>query len=147
MLQLALTADIKPVLTNAVRYLEPDDALTGDVLDAARHLEPLGIFTPQANAQAWLKPESLMKKLALEITESKELAAKLLKNTEELANALRLDPVSDCDWSRPKTPEKSALGIEGNPFEVLWQKAHAGISWRYPNLSEDKLLPVRHRLH
>ena len=147
MLQLALTVGVKPVITNAVRYLEPDDALTGDVLDAARHLEPLGIFTPQPNAQAWLKPESLMKQLATEIAQSKELAASLLKNTEELANALRLDPVSDCDWSRPKTPEKSALGIEGNPFEVLWQKAHAGIGWRYSNLSEDKLLPVRHRLH
>jgi error-prone DNA polymerase len=147
MLQLALTVGVRPVITNAVRYLEPDDALTGDVLDAARHLEPLGIFTPQPNAQAWLKPESLMKQLATEIAQSKELAASLLKNTEELANALRLDPVSDCDWSRPKTPEKSALGIEGNPFEVLWQKAHAGIGWRYSNLSEDKLLPVRHRLH
>ena len=147
MLQLALTVDVKPVITNAVRYLEPDDALTGDVLDAARHLEPLGIFTPQPNAQAWLKPESLMNQLAVEIAQSQELAASLLKNTEELANSLRLDPVSDCDWSRPKTPEKSALGIEGNPFEILWQKAHAGISWRYPNLSEDKLLPVRHRLH
>jgi len=147
MLQLALTVGTTAVLTNAVRYLEPDDALTGDVLDAARHLEPLGIFTPQPNAQAWLKPESLMKKLAIEIAQSQELAISLLKNTEELANAVRLDPVSDCDWSRPKTPEKSALGIEGNPFEVLWQKAHAGIGWRYPNLSEDKLLPVRHRLH
>jgi error-prone DNA polymerase len=55
--------------------------------------------------------------------------------------------VSDCGWSKPKTPEKSALGIEANPFEVLWQKAHGGINWRYPNQSEDKLLPIRHRLH
>ena len=114
MLQLAITLGVRAVITNAVRYLEPDDALTGDVLDAARHLEPLGIFTPQPNAQAWLKPESLMKKLAIEITQSQELAATLLKNTEELANSLRLDPVSDCDWSRPKTPEKSALGIESS---------------------------------
>ena len=147
MLQLALTVGVRPVLTNAVRYLEPDDALTGDVLDAARHLEPLGIFTPQPNAQAWLKPESMMKQLAVEIAQGEDLAIQILKNTEDLADTLRLDPVSDCDWSRPKTPEKSALGIEGNPFEVLWQKAHAGIQWRYPNLSEDKLLPVRHRLH
>jgi len=147
MLQLALTVGVRPVLTNAVRYLEPDDALTGDVLDAARHLEPLGIFTPQPNAQAWLKPESMMKQLAVEIAQGEDLAIQILKNTEDLAETLRLDPVSDCDWSRPKTPEKSALGIEGNPFEVLWQKAHAGIQWRYPSLSEDKLLPVRHRLH
>jgi error-prone DNA polymerase len=147
MLQLAKTIGIAPVLTNAVRYLEPDDALTGDVLDAARHLEALGLFDPQPNAQAWLKPASLMEKLALEITESKTLALELLSNTEALAKQLRLDPVSDCGWSKPKTPEKSALGIEGNPFEVLWQKAHTGINWRYPDKSEDKLLPIRHRLH
>lgn len=147
MLQLATTIGVKPILTNAVRYLEPDDALTGDVLDAARHLAPLGIFTPQPNAQAWLKPKDFMKKLAVEITQSNELAERLLSNTEELADELRLDPVTDCDWARPKTPEKSALGIEGNPFEVLWQKAHAGINWRYPNLSEEKILPVKHRLH
>ena len=147
MLQLAKTIGITPVITNAVRYLEPDDALTGDVLDAARHLEALGLFDPQPNAQAWLKPASLMEKLALEITESKTLALELISNTEVLAKQLRLDPVSDCGWSKPKTPEKSALGIEGNPFEVLWQKAHTGINWRYPNQSEDKLLPIRHRLH
>ena len=147
MLQLALTTNTQAVLTNAVRYLEPDDALTGDVLDAARQLTPLGIFTPQPNAQAWLKPEHLMQQLALEITQSQDGALRLLKSTQELSDSLRLDPVTDCDWSRPKTPEKSALGIEGNPFEVLWQKAHAGIDWRYPNLSEDKLLAVRHRLH
>ena len=147
MLQLAKTIGITPVITNAVRYLEPDDALTGDVLDAARHLEALGLFDPQPNAQAWLKPASLMEKLALEITESKTLALELISNTEVLAKQLRLDPVSDCGWSKPKTPEKSALGIEGNPFEVLWQKAHTGINWRYPDKSEDKLLPIRHRLH
>jgi error-prone DNA polymerase len=88
-----------------------------------------------------------MEKLALEITESKTLALELLSNTETLAKQLKLDPVSDCGWSKPKTPEKSALGIEGNPFEVLWQKAHTGINWRYPDKSEDKLLPIRHRLH
>ena len=146
-LQLAKTFGITPVLTNAVRYLEPDDALTGDVLDAARHLEALGLFDAQPNAQAWLKPASLMEKLALEVAESKELALELLTNTEALAKQLMLDPVSDCGWSKPKTPEKSALGIEGNPFEVLWQKAHNGIEWRYPNKTEDKLLPIRHRLH
>jgi error-prone DNA polymerase len=147
MLQLAASASIRSVLTNSVRYLEPDDALTGDVLDAARHLEPLGAFTPQPNAQAWLKPERLMRQLALEITESSSDADKLIRSTVSLAERLKLDPVSDCGWSRPKTPEKSALGIEGNPFEVLWQKAHSGINWRYPHQGEDQLLPIRHRLN
>ena len=146
MLQLADNLGIPAVLTNSVRYLEPDDALTADVLDAARHLEPLGEFTPQPNAQAWLKPQKLMEKLAEEITEDKARARKLLDTTQKLAEACSLNPVKDCDWGKPKTPEKALLGIEGNPFEVLWQKAHAAIDWRYPNAREKKLLEVKHRL-
>lgn len=147
MLQLAETVGVKAVLTNAVRYLEPDDALTGDVLDAARHLEPLGLFQSQPNAQAWLKSSEQMFSVAMEITENARLARKLFDTTATIAKSLRLDPVNDCGWSRPKTPEKSALGIEGNPFEVLWRKAHSGINWRYPVASERELIPVRHRLH
>lgn len=147
MLRMATDMNVNSILTNMVRYLEPDDALTGDVLDAARHLEPLGLFTPQPNAQAWLKPPTLMKRLALEIAETLELARGLIARTNRLADELRLDPASDCDWAKPKTPEKSALGIQGNPFELLWQKAHAGIALRYPGLGEAALLPIRHRLN
>ncbi|MFM7030336.1 MAG: PHP domain-containing protein, partial [Micrococcales bacterium] len=67
LLELADALGIPAVLTNSVRYLSPDDALTADVLDAARHLEPLGMFQPQPNAQAWLKPAEAMEALALEI--------------------------------------------------------------------------------
>jgi len=146
MLQLADASNLPAVLTNSVRYLTPDDALTADVLDAARFLEPLGFFQVQPNAQAWLKPTTLMRALAEEICEDQDRAAKLLQDTEKLANRCRLDPVSDCGWMKPKTPEKSALGIDGNPFEVLWQKAEAGMHWRYPGASEAMLAKVKHRL-
>ena len=146
MLQLADTLGIPAVLTNSVRYLSPDDALTADVLDAARYLEPLGNFEPQANAQGWLKPANLMHKLAEEITEDRARAKKLLDTTELLAQKCELNPEKDCGWGKPKTPEKVLLGIDGNPFEVLWQKAHAAIDWRYPRARENKLIEVKHRL-
>jgi len=146
MLQLADNLGVPAVLTNAVRYLEPDDALTADILDAARFLEPLGKFEPQPNAQAWLKSKTLMQLLAKEITEDTDRAKKLLATTEQLAEACRLNPEKDCSWGKPKTPEKSLLGIDGNPFEVLWQKANTAIAWRYPTASEKKLTEVRHRL-
>jgi error-prone DNA polymerase len=146
MLQLADALSIPTVLTNAVRYLEPDDALTADVLDAARHLEPLGLFTPQPNAQAWLKPSISMQSLAIEICGDVSRALQLLDSTEKLANRCRLDPVNDCAWGKPKTPEKNALGIEGNPFEVLWQKAHSGIDYYYRNANAALLSQVHHRL-
>lgn len=137
---------IPAVLTNAVRYLSPDDALTADVLDAARHLEPLGMFEPQPNAQAWLKTHGQMLEVAQEICREYKRAQKLLDVTAALATRCRLNPVKDCDWGRPKTPEKSALGITGNPFELLWQKTHEAIGWRYPGISQSKLQTVQHRL-
>jgi len=146
MLRLAEASGVPAVLTNAARYLEPDDALTADVLDAARHLEPLGLFVPQPNAQAWLKPANAMARLALEIAENPASASKLLASTERLADRCRLDPVQDCGWGQPKTPEQKALGIEGNPFEVLWQKAHAAIPWRYPDAKAAQLAQIQHRL-
>ncbi len=146
MLELADAAGLPSVLTNAVRYLQPDDALTADILDSARHLEPLGFFTPQPNAQAWLKPAAVMNALALEITQDHSRAAKLLSHTAKLADKCRLDPVKDCDWGKAKTPEKEALGITGNPFEVLWQKANDGIERFYPRANSNLLAQVRHRL-
>lgn len=146
MYKLARAAKIPAVISNAIRYLTPDDALTADVLDSARHLEPLGVFLPQPNAQAWLKPQSQMAQLALEITESTSESVRLIAATAELAELCYLDPVSDCGWGKPKTPEQSALGITENPFEVLWRKAHSAIDWRYPNAKAAVLAQVQHRL-
>ena len=146
MLDLADQLKVPAVLTNAVRYLEPDDALTADVLDSARHLEPLGLFKPQPNAQAWLKPAAEMLSLAREICGSHERASALIETTGKLVDRCRLEPKTDCDWGRPKTPEKALLGIDGNPFEVLWQKAHDGIERYYPRANQALLNQVKHRL-
>jgi error-prone DNA polymerase len=146
MLDLSDQSKLPAVLTNAVRYLQPDDALTADVLDSARHLEPLGLFTLQPNAQAWLKPAEQMAKIALEITEDTQRAKQLLSTTSLLADRCRLDPVADCSWGIPKTPEQQALGINENPFEVLWQRAHSAISWRYPAVRAAELAHIQHRL-
>ncbi|MFZ9743944.1 MAG: DNA polymerase III subunit alpha [Aquiluna sp.] len=146
MLDLADQNNLPAVLTNAVRYLRPDDALTADVLDSARHLEPLGLFELQPNAQAWLKPAEAMAAIGLEITEDTQRAKTLLATTLRLADRCRLDPTADCSWGVPKTPEQQALGIDENPFEVLWQKSHAAISWRYPSVRAAELAQIQHRL-
>ncbi len=146
MLDLADQNNLPAVLTNAVRYLRPDDALTADVLDSARHLEPLGLFELQPNAQAWLKPAEAMAAIGLEITEDTQRAKNLLATTLRLADRCRLDPTADCSWGVPKTPEQQALGIDENPFEVLWQKSHAAISWRYPSVRAAELAQIQHRL-
>ena len=58
LLELADSFSVPAVLTNAVRYIDPDDAITADILDAARFIKPLGEFELQPNAQAWLKPKA-----------------------------------------------------------------------------------------
>ena len=147
MLELADALGVPAVLTNSVRYLEPDDAITADILDAARFLEPLGKFEPQPNAQAYMKSAKQMSSVALEITGSKTRAKKLLTDTSLLADICRLEPVSDCGWGKAKTPEKEALGIEGNPFEVLFQKVQSGVNWRYGSFKGKELAKIQHRLN
>jgi len=146
MLELADTYSVPAVLTNSVRYINPDDAITADILDAARFLEPLGKFEPQPNAQAYLKSSKEMLSVAVEIAGTKR-AKKLIADTNLLADLCRLDPVSDCGWGKPKTPEKEALGIVGNPFEVLFQKVQSGVNWRYGSASKKELAKIQHRLN
>lgn len=146
MMELAEWLQVPAVITNAVRYLEPGDAVTADVLDSARTLEPLGIFQPQPNAQAWLKPPNQMATLALEITEHPVRATELLKATKTLTDRCRLNPKTDCGFGTPKTPEISVLGIDENPFEVLWKKSHAAIPLRYPHAKAKELTEIQHRL-
>jgi error-prone DNA polymerase len=146
MLELADAYSVPTVLTNAVRYISPDDAITADILDAARHLKPLGKFEPQPNAQAYLKSSKEMLPVAIEIAGTKR-ARKLIADTSLLADLCRLDPVSDCGWGKAKTPEKEALGIEGSPFEVLFQKVQSGVNWRYGSVTGKNLAKIQHRLN
>jgi error-prone DNA polymerase len=140
MLELADAHRVPAVLTNAVRYLEPDDALTGDVLDAAGTLRPLGSFRPQPNGQAWLKTPSQMQDIAREIAGASALDRRageaLLRATEELADRCRLDPDADLAWRKPKLPEKSVIGVTGDPDEALWRKAEAGVTERFGHVDE-----------
>ncbi|UKF30677.1 DNA polymerase III subunit alpha [Clavibacter phaseoli] len=140
MLELADAHRVPAVLTNAVRYLEPDDALTGDVLDAAGTLRPLGSFRPQPNGQAWLKTPAEMQEIAREIAGTSALDRRageaLLRATEELADRCRLDPDADLAWRKPKLPEKSVIGVTGDPDEALWRKAEAGVTERFGHVDE-----------
>lgn len=150
MLELAEACDVPAVLTNAVRYLQPDDALTGDILDAATELRPLGTFTPQPNGQAWLKPAAQMHQIAVEIVRRSNLdsgaAMRLIAETERVAALCALDPVSDIGWKQAKIPENDVIGLTGDPDRVLWHTAESAISERYPYASSALLERVRTRM-
>ncbi|WP_022872786.1 DNA polymerase III subunit alpha [Nesterenkonia alba] len=150
LLQLARATGTPAVLTNAVRYVEPDDAVTGDVLDAAAHLLPLGEFQPQPNAQAWLKPPEAMHELAYRIAEYAGLgryaAIELLSTTEHLAEQCRIDPDTDLGWRQPKIPELEILGVDQDPARVLAQRCEAALSDRYPLSTAHQLGTIRDRM-
>jgi len=146
MLRLARAEGVPAVLTNAVRYLVPDDAVVGDVLDAAALLLPLGSFPAQPNAQAWLKPPQLMRQIAAEVTDASggdaAQVSALLDETDRVAGRCRLDPEADLGWRRPKVPGLDALGLSGDPQQVLTAMCRAGLPARYPGAAP----PLRRRL-
>ncbi|HEY6792367.1 MAG TPA: DNA polymerase III subunit alpha, partial [Trebonia sp.] len=113
MAQLAQQANVPAVLTNAVRYLAPADSPVAQVLDAARHLVPLGspkISSQAHNGHAFLASPDYMSAVAGRIAESFTSSARtLLRETEELALRCRLDPAADLGIGRHHLPEASTL--------------------------------------
>ncbi|PQZ93760.1 DNA polymerase III subunit alpha [Arthrobacter sp. MYb227] len=148
MLRCAQTLNITPVLTNAVRYADPDGAATADVLDSARALSSLEtLHDIQPNGQGWLKTTTEMHNLAQELSRdatNPALATTLLRNTAALADWARLDPIQDTGWSIPVVPEAHIIGITGDPNTELANRAEAGITRLLPDQANDPVL--RHRL-
>jgi error-prone DNA polymerase len=133
-----------------VRYLEPDDALTGDVLDAAAVLRALGEFTPQPNGQAWLKTPAEMHAIALRVARASRLdqgaAHRMMAAGERLALTCVLDPETDVGWRQAKIPENDVIGLSGNPASVLRQSTESAIGERYPYAGAADMRRITERL-
>ena len=137
MLALAEHAGVPAVLTNAVRYGTPEEAVTADLADAARTLTPLAeLEQPQTNGQAWLKPARAMRQVARMVVDAglhDDGALELLfRDTERLADRCALDPEADIGLGRPRMPEARIIGVSGDPVAELWKRARAGIDDLYP---------------
>ncbi len=147
MLRCATSVGIAPVLTNAVRYTDPDGAATADVLDSARALSSLSTLNDiQPNGQGWLKPAEHMHHLATEIGRSASetsLGPTLLRNTAALADWARLDPVADTGWGIPVVPEAHIIGITAAPDAELAARAEAGITRLIPAEANNPLMRQR----
>ncbi|MFF5790940.1 DNA polymerase III subunit alpha [Paeniglutamicibacter sp. NPDC012692] len=147
MLRCAETANIAPILTNAVRYTEPDGAATADVLDSARALTSLETLNDiQPNGQGWLKTTGHMRHLAAELAReatNPRIGTTLLRNTAALADWARLDPVSDTGWGIPVVPESHIIGITDEPNRELAARAEAGINRLIPGEGNNPLMRQR----
>ncbi len=150
MLEFAHDTETPAVLSNAARYLEADEALTGDVLDAAAMLRALGEFTPQPNGQAWLKTPAEMHAIALRVARASRLdqgaAHRMLAAGERLALRCVLDPETDLGWRQAKIPENDVIGLSGDPASVLRQSTEAAIGERYPYAGATEMRRITERL-
>lgn len=136
MLALAENANLPAVLSNAVRYGTPEEAVTADLADAARFLLPLAeLETPQTNGQAWLKPAGAMRQVARMVVDAGLHDAgaleRLLRHTEQLADRCSLDPEHDIGLGHPRMPEARIIGVTGDPVTELWRRATSGIADLY----------------
>jgi error-prone DNA polymerase len=117
--ELARDARTTAVLTNAVRYLDPVDSLTAQVLDAARHLVPLGSpsLVPH-NGRAYLASRQDMavvaKRVAAAMTGpgTASAATLLLGETQELTRRCTLDPARDLGVGSRHLPETEGTAYD-----------------------------------
>ncbi len=152
MLELARAAGVPAVLTNAVRYVDPADAATADVLDSARRLVPLdGRHLDRVSAQGYLAGPGHMAPIATEVARAADDpggAARLLAATQALAARCRLDLRADLGIDSVHLPENHVLGLEEaeDANARLRKNCEAEIDRKYPGLSASRLRQVVHRL-
>ncbi|OEV03179.1 DNA polymerase III subunit alpha [Streptomyces oceani] len=137
MLGLAATEGVRPVLTNAVRYADPDQGPVVDVLDAARRLVPIDERAGLDDGTRWLRDRTTMAEVAERIAEAagyrRATAHRLLEVTEETAAACRVDPEDDLGIGSVHFPEPELVGAGARTAaRVLRSRCVAGmVSRRY----------------
>lgn len=148
MLAIADEHGLTGVLTNQVRMVERRQAVTLDVLDAARRLVPLDARTvDRRNAEAHLKSGKQMLQLAEHVARlsgrGERGAERLLADTRMLALRCRLDPRGDLGLGEVHLPEFETLGTTTEQaMAELRRRCEAGVADRYGAMTE----AVRSRL-
>ncbi|MCW7942992.1 DNA polymerase III subunit alpha [Streptomyces hygroscopicus] len=124
------------VLSNAVRYADPDQHRLADVLDAARLLRPIDRRRLDSG-QRWLKDEGRMAAIARLVAECAgadvRRAHRLLADTAATAAACTVDPVSDLGLGAAHLPEPEVLGAEPGPggtARLLRRRCEDGLARR-----------------
>ncbi|MDX2576676.1 DNA polymerase III subunit alpha [Streptomyces scabiei] len=123
---------VRTVLTNAVRYADPDQHRLADVLDAARLLRPVD-RRHLDGGERWLKDPAAMtmaaERIAQAVGEEPARAVRLLAETEATGQSCTLSP-ADLGLGRPHFPEPSVVGAtgeQGSAMRLLRQRCEAGM--------------------
>ena len=136
---LARSAGLGAVLTNAVRYADRRDAITVDVLDAARRLVALDQrHLERRNAEGFLKSGKQMHEIAEEICAAAGMggdadrgATRLLAATRTLAERCALDPRADLGLGEVHFPEFTLSADHSDADVALRARCEGAIGRRY----------------
>ncbi|XCM33852.1 DNA polymerase III subunit alpha [Streptomyces parvus] len=134
MLGFATEQQVTPVLTNAVRYADPDRGEVADILDSARLLVPIDARDASRldTGQRWLKDSGEMERIAGRIAEAaggrSGDARRLLAATEETAEACVVDPGGAFGLGRLNLPEPELVGASADTADrALADRCAAGM--------------------
>ncbi|MFF1678375.1 DNA polymerase III subunit alpha [Streptomyces sp. NPDC058256] len=126
---------VRTILSNAVRYADPDQHRIADVLDAARLLRPVDRRYLDGG-ERWLKDPAAMasaaERIARAVGDDRARAARLLAETEATGQSCTLTP-ADRGLGRPHFPEPSVVGAgpeSGSAMRLLRQRCEAGMRAR-----------------
>ncbi|MEU2335742.1 DNA polymerase III subunit alpha [Streptomyces sp. NPDC013172] len=121
------------VLSNAVRYADPDQHRLADVLDAARLLRPID-RNRLDSGQRWLKDDRAMTAVARLVAECAgadlQRARRLVADTAATAAACTVDPRADLGLGVHHFPESALFGAEPGPggaAQLLRGQCEAGL--------------------
>ncbi|HEY7281766.1 MAG TPA: DNA polymerase III subunit alpha [Actinomycetota bacterium] len=119
LLRLADDLGVWGAAANAVRYLVPEDAFLADALECMREIVPIASnHVSRQNAEGWLKPAALMRRL---FAERPEVCDATLRIAERCTFDLALRTVHFPDFPTPAGRSSSS---------VLAEKCHAGLERR-----------------
>jgi error-prone DNA polymerase len=161
LLGLATEVGLPTVLTAAVRHADPGDAVTVDVLDAARRLVPLDTrHLDRVTTAGHLSSSAQMYAVACDVARAagaglsgggsgeRGRARQLLADTVVLAQSCALDSSTDIGIGSVHLPEPSTFGIAAgeSPQEILAARCRGAIATRYGGAGDGELSAVASRL-
>jgi error-prone DNA polymerase len=136
LLRFAAEQAVPVVLSNAVRYVDPIDAPTADVLDAARRLVPLDArHVDRRTAEGYLKSGKEMAEVVADLVgPDRDAGLRLLERTARLAEQCAVDIREDLGIGSVRYPELDVVTSPAergmSPSQVLRARCEAGIGRR-----------------
>ncbi|MFE6943774.1 DNA polymerase III subunit alpha [Streptomyces chartreusis] len=131
----AAEQQLRPVLSNAVRYADAGLGPVADVLDAARRLVPIDSTKELDSGEAWLKGAGDMARVAERVVEAagfrRDTGYRLLEQTGATAAECLVDPEDDLGIGTVHFPEPHLVGAGRRSAQrALASRAAAGMVLR-----------------